>query len=251
MVVADLTHLADYASGRQLASGMVTRVPAPVDDLLGLVTRTRLVLYMSVSAASMRTLVAAELAGPVRLVLEGLEDQPERLRRVVESAARPDLGADVLARVEPTLRRVPPLLATAIRELLLAPTTVGDARALADRAGMTRRSLDRWLTRVGLAPVRTLLNVALACDPVIGACAGRRTGAQARVAHDVLDRATIARRLRRLLGPDVKLDRMSRTAAADLLAARLHRSTAEPRRTGTESVQSNASAVRSRSAGAA
>jgi transcriptional regulator GlxA family with amidase domain len=55
------------------------------------------------------------------------------------------------------LTSLPPSIARGVEEVFDHPERFRSVSQLADASGSTRRSLDRWLARAGLAPARTLL----------------------------------------------------------------------------------------------
>jgi len=94
------------------------------------------------------------------LVFRGLDDDREGLCRALASARELMIPHRILTLLAPSLQCIPPALASSIAVLFRDPTSVRGIQALAWRAGMSRRSLDRWLARAGLAPARILVAAA-------------------------------------------------------------------------------------------
>lgn len=140
-----------------------TSAPDPAEFLAWLETLgrpTEIVVYSEPSLGTLQQSFAWARAGARTLVLEGIDDQPERLRRALVALA-PRRAVDAfLERIEPALAKLPPILAAAIVEMFRDPQASDGVRSLVARAGMTSRSIERWLGRAGLAPASRLVSVA-------------------------------------------------------------------------------------------
>ena len=122
-----------------------------------------IVIYVPVSAEAMRAVAALVSPADHTLVLHGYDDEPRRLRRLIEEAAASPLVTRVLGALAPELAVLPPPLARAVSRMLDDPAACTATGDLAAAAGMTRRTADRWLARGGLAPANLLLAVGEAC----------------------------------------------------------------------------------------
>ena len=118
------------------------------------------VLYTSLTPESLRATVELAKQGIRHVVLRGFDDEPRRFRDLLERQPAYALSESVLNRLTVPLGTVPASLVRALTRLFQAPHAFRGVADLADAAGMTRRSLDRWLDRAGLAPARTILLVA-------------------------------------------------------------------------------------------
>ena len=113
--------------------------------------------YVSVSANAMRAMLDLIQHGAVDIVVRGVDDQPARLRFVVERAAAGELAMLLIERLKGRLAVLPPMLVGAVQLLFRTPDRFQSIDDLADAAGMSRRSLDRWLRRATTAPARQLI----------------------------------------------------------------------------------------------
>lgn len=119
-----------------------------------------IVVYSEPSLIAIQRSFAWARAGARTLVLEGIDDEPERLRRTL-AALVPRRSADTfLEGMSSSLDRLPPILAAAIVELFRDPRESAGVKTLAARANMTSRSIERWLRRSGIAPASRLVPAA-------------------------------------------------------------------------------------------
>ncbi|MEP6692357.1 MAG: helix-turn-helix domain-containing protein [Gemmatimonadaceae bacterium] len=116
-----------------------------------------IVLYTGLTPESLKSTVELAKHGVQTIVLRGFDDEPRRFRELLEGQPAYALSDVLMDRMSLPLGTLPPSLQGAIARLMRAPHTFRGVRDLATAAGMTRRSLDRWLDRAGLAPARTLL----------------------------------------------------------------------------------------------
>lgn len=115
------------------------------------------VLYTALTPESLKATVELAKGGVQHVVLRGFDDEPRRFRELLERQPAYALSDSIVERLALPLATVPMPLSRAIGQLFRAPHTFHGVRDLADAAGMTRRSVDRWLDRVGLAPARTVV----------------------------------------------------------------------------------------------
>ena len=125
--------------------------------LLGRYPTLPMVLYTSLSPESLRATVELAQCGAHHVVLRGFDDEPARFRELLGRLPACRLSELVLQGLGTYLDEGPPLLKRAITQLFEAPHGFQSVKDLALAAGMTRRSLDRWLDRMGLASARTML----------------------------------------------------------------------------------------------
>ena len=142
------------------------------------------VVYTSLSPESMRASVELAKYGIQHVVLRGYDDEPRRFRTLLDRLPAYVLSEQVLASLSARLDGAPQPLRRAVERLFRSPHGFHDVRDLALAAGMTRRSLDRWLDRTGIAPGKML---------VVGA-------RMLRAYHYMRDRDTCSRTWRRSSG---------------------------------------------------
>lgn len=116
-----------------------------------------ILLYTVLTPESLRATVDLARSGARHVVLRGFDDEPRHLRELLERFPTSRLSDFVLRSLEPQLSQAPPALGRAVAQMFDRPHRFHHAADLALAAGMTRRSLDRWLDRAGIAPARTLL----------------------------------------------------------------------------------------------
>lgn len=115
------------------------------------------VLYTALTPESLKLTVDLAKSGVQHVVLRGFDDEPRRFRDLLERQPAYALSDSVIDQLSVPLALVPTPLGRAIVQLFRAPHTFHGVRDLADASGMTRRSVDRWLDRAGLAPARTVV----------------------------------------------------------------------------------------------
>lgn len=125
--------------------------------LLGRYPTLPVVVYTSLTPESLKATVELAKHGVRHVVLRGFDDEPRRLRELIERLPAHRFSDIVLQGLAPNLERAPELLRRAIARLFEAPHAFQGVEDLAAAAGMTRRNLDRWLDRLGLASARMLL----------------------------------------------------------------------------------------------
>ena len=113
--------------------------------------------YLSVSAPAMRAAQSLTRLGALEIVIRGVDDSTAVLASVIQRAFAMCTARRVVASLREPLRNLPPNVASAITGVFLRPERVRSVGDLAAAAKTTRRSLDRWLARAGLAPARTVL----------------------------------------------------------------------------------------------
>jgi AraC-like DNA-binding protein len=118
------------------------------------------VIYTTLAADSMQATVMLAKLGVQHVVLRGFDDEPRRFRQMLDQLPAARLSNSVLEHVLPHVQGAPVLFVRAITRLFEAPQEFLDVDELARMSGMTRRSLDRWFARSGLASARTMILVA-------------------------------------------------------------------------------------------
>lgn len=109
------------------------------------------VVYTPFSPASARALVELAKYGVHQVVLHRFDDEPRRLRELIEQQPGVRLGDEVLARLATPMAGLPVPLQRAVERLYRHPRGF-EAGALAASAGVPVRTLYRMLETAGLAP---------------------------------------------------------------------------------------------------
>lgn len=118
------------------------------------------ILYVQLSPASLRAVVELAREAPLPVVLNRFDDEPARLRKLLERQPHERFAEELVERLTPALEGLPTVLASAVRELIRRPHRFWSAQDLASAAGCSRRSLYRQLNAAGLHSPRKLLQAA-------------------------------------------------------------------------------------------
>ena len=124
--------------------------------------RAPVVGYVAVTAAAIRATHALTKLGASEVLIRGMDDSPAVLSATLRSVVASSSTNRLLRVASDTLVSLPASIARGVEELFDHPERFRSVSQLADASGSTRRSLDRWLARAGLAPARTLLACARA-----------------------------------------------------------------------------------------
>ena len=129
----------------------------PVFELMERYPTLPVVVYTALAAETLRTTVSLAQRGVRHVVLRGFDDEPRRLKELLERLPAHRLGGAALASINDRLEGAMPLLHRALARMYEAPHLIQGVESLAHAAGMTRRNLDRWLVKQGLASARVLI----------------------------------------------------------------------------------------------
>lgn len=166
-VASDLTHAASLARREPVdifvldpcAAGEAPDA-APILALHDALRSTPFVLYTTLSARTAPALAALGEAGVETLVLHDVDDEPTLLRTTLAAQPGVALAAQLLARLRPALRMVPPAVAHAIAHVVRTPAAFHGVPDVAAAAGVSRRTIYRECERAQLASPRELIAAA-------------------------------------------------------------------------------------------
>ena len=116
-----------------------------------------MVVYSSLTAQTMRSLVELGSEGLGQIVLYGLDDDPRHLRQVLELQPGILLAEQLIAGIRRSLNYTPSPVADAVERVIRNPAGCRHVADLASGAGVPRRSFYRHLERAGFASPRELL----------------------------------------------------------------------------------------------
>ncbi|HVZ49359.1 MAG TPA: helix-turn-helix domain-containing protein [Gemmatimonadaceae bacterium] len=119
-----------------------------------------MVVYSTLSAQTMRSLVELGTEGLGQIVLYGLDDDPRHLRQVLELQPGILLSERMVGLIRPRLNHTPSPVAGAVERAIRNPTVFRNVGDLTNAAGVPRRSFYRHLERAGLASPREVLAAA-------------------------------------------------------------------------------------------
>jgi AraC-like DNA-binding protein len=135
--------------------------PAELPALLALLAghpATPVVIYTSITAPAMQaTVELARRSGVRHVIFRGVDDAPSRLRALLLEIAGDPWHSALLPWVVSRVARTPGGVERAVGQLFRAPQQFHDVADLARAAGMTRRTVERWLTRAGIASAKRLV----------------------------------------------------------------------------------------------
>ena len=130
---------------------------APLLRLLASHPAVPVIVYTSVSPAAMRVTVELARRGVHHVVFRGIDDAPGRFRALMQDLSDTTWRSRLWPWVEERVAQVPAPLERAVRELFASPHRFGDVADLAAASGLTRRTVERWLTRAGIASPKLLV----------------------------------------------------------------------------------------------
>ena len=116
-----------------------------------------MVVYSVLAAHTLRPLVELGKEGLAQLVLYGLDDDPQRLRRLLERQPGILLSEKLLSALRTPLGRLPERVAHAVERLVRNPSLCRGVPDVANAAGVPRRSLYRQFERAGIVSPRELV----------------------------------------------------------------------------------------------
>lgn len=118
------------------------------------------VVYAEPSAESVTTAIRIAKETGAAAMFRSHDEDATFLARTIVTVAPPGDAAMLLAQLEPALARLPDGVRSAITALFAAAAAPKIPDAVAERAGLSRRSLDRWLARGGFPSTRLLIATA-------------------------------------------------------------------------------------------
>jgi transcriptional regulator GlxA family with amidase domain len=114
-------------------------------------------VYTELAPATAGVLLELGRAGIRRVVVHRFEDAPGALRNALMAELEQSASQQVIQGLGHILRDLPPELRLALEGMLHAPGDGPTVTALAERARLTRRTCERWFTKVGLPSPRVVM----------------------------------------------------------------------------------------------
>ena len=115
------------------------------------------IIYLSDGRASLPLRAALVRLRPAMVAARGIDDQPERIRAMVDSAVASRTAEELVSRLDDRLALVRATLGDALADAVRCPLECDSVAALALAAGMSCRALSRELKDAGLASARDWL----------------------------------------------------------------------------------------------
>ncbi len=128
---------------------------AIVDSLESIITRhpsLPVIVYTTLSPHAMRLVVRLARLGVQHVVLNRFDDEPRRFLELIERVPAHPLAELLLEEIAEPMRRIPVVLARAIEQLVRSPSRAASVPELAAMAGMTSRTLYRYMAVAQLPP---------------------------------------------------------------------------------------------------
>lgn len=116
-----------------------------------------MVVYSTLSAQTMRSLVELGTEGLGQIILYGLDDDPRHLRQMLELQPGILLSEQLIGGMQGQLNYTPTAVAAAVERSIRNPAAYANVGAMATAAGVPRRSFYRHMERAGLASPREVL----------------------------------------------------------------------------------------------
>jgi AraC-like DNA-binding protein len=116
-----------------------------------------LLVYTELAPATAGVLLELGRTGIRRVIVHRFEDAPGALRSALLAELEQSASQQVIQGLESILRDLPPALRSALEDMLHAPGEGPTVTALAERARLTRRTCERWFTKVGLPSPRVVM----------------------------------------------------------------------------------------------
>jgi AraC-like DNA-binding protein len=125
------------------------------DSLEGIVTRhpgLPVIVYTTLSPQAMRLVVRLARVGVQHVVLNRFDDEPRRFLELIERVPAHPMAELLLDALAEPMRQLPVVLARAIEQLVRSPSRATSVPELATLAGMTSRTLYRYMAPERLPP---------------------------------------------------------------------------------------------------
>ena len=126
-------------------------------QLRGACPSIAVVVYTTLRASVMSSIVRLAQHGVQDVVIYGTDDSKARFEEVIERNAAMPLTSAILRSLDSKLHRLPSPLAAAVKEMFDSPRSFGRVHQLAAAGGVTRRSLYRHCAAAGLRSPRLLV----------------------------------------------------------------------------------------------
>ncbi|HEY9014490.1 MAG TPA: helix-turn-helix domain-containing protein [Gemmatimonadales bacterium] len=116
-----------------------------------------LLVYTELAPATASVLLQLGRSGIRRVVFQRFEDAPASLRSAIQAELEQSASQQVMQAIGATLQELPRELLRALEAMLHSGEEAPTVTALAERAQLTRRTCERWFTKVGLPSPRTVM----------------------------------------------------------------------------------------------
>jgi AraC-like DNA-binding protein len=123
-----------------------------IEALIGRHPGLPVIVYTTLTPQAMRLVVRLARVGVQHVVLNRFDDEPRRFLDLIERVPAHPLSELLLEQLAEPMRQLPVVLARAIEQLVRSPSRAASVPELAALAGMTSRTLYRYMTPARLPP---------------------------------------------------------------------------------------------------
>jgi AraC-like DNA-binding protein len=131
--------------------------PIGIERMRVLFPSLPVIVYTGTNPEIAPVLLRLGRCGVRTVIVEGYDDHPRRLADVLVSEAAHAVSRRLVEAISDLLAGFPGQLRWAIETILREPATTHSVKALAQRAGMDRRTCLRWFARANLPPPSAVL----------------------------------------------------------------------------------------------
>ena len=131
--------------------------PHAIERLRLLFPSLPLLVYTELSPATASALLKLGRAGIQRAVFQRFEDGPNALRTVLEAELEHSISRQVVTALQERLRELPENIRNALEMMLYDPGAGLTVSELAGRALLSRRTCERFFTRLGLPSPKSVM----------------------------------------------------------------------------------------------
>jgi AraC-like DNA-binding protein len=158
--IGDIVHAVHAASADVLVLEPATVPSAQWPSLLEFLRRAgtpTVIVYTTITPPAMRATVELARLGIRHIILKGYDDTPRHLRAMFDALSAEYWSSILAERLADHWHDLPAAIRDAIAFLFRCPDRVHDVADLAQLAGVTPRTLHRWLARVQIASAKRLV----------------------------------------------------------------------------------------------
>jgi hypothetical protein len=133
--------------------------PGRVQNMVALFgnAQTHVIVYTSLTPDGIQAALPFVRTHAAEVILRGYDDGHIRLQHILTAGTRQSAAEKMIRMLRPVTVELPPQLRESVEAMFRDSGAIDSAKRLAAAANMTRRSLDRWIERSGIASVRLLV----------------------------------------------------------------------------------------------
>jgi hypothetical protein len=132
---------------------------APITEMLAW-RLSRVILYVGLAPIAMRNAFILARSGFSDVVLTGTADEIGQLQRAIFGNQTVSVGHHIVIRLAPHLALLPPMLRDQLVSIFVGGYPIPCVEQIAERAALSRRSMDRHLAHIGLRASGVIVSAA-------------------------------------------------------------------------------------------